>query len=41
MQNKNRFPQQYVYSVVPVHYVNQGSIADGIYTVLRNSDNPI
>lgn len=41
MQNKNRFPQQYVYSVVPVHYVDQGSIADGIYTVLRNSDNPI
>ena len=41
MQNKNRFLQQYVYSVVPVHYVNQGFVADGIYTVLRNSDNPI
>lgn len=40
MQNKNRFLQQYVNSVVPVHYVDQGSVADGIYTVLRNSDNP-
>lgn len=41
MQNRNRFPQQYMYAVVPVYYVNQGSIVDGNDTVLRNSDNPI
>ena len=31
---QNRFSQQYVYSVVPVYYVNHGSIADGNDTVL-------
>lgn len=37
MQNRNRFPQQHTYSVVPVYYVNQGSIVGGNDTVLRNS----
>lgn len=41
MQNRNQFPQQNMHSVVPVYYVNQGSIADGNDTVLRNPKNPI
>lgn len=41
MQNMNRFPQQYIYSVVSVNHWNQGSVFDGNYTVLQNPNNPI
>lgn len=41
MQNANRFSQQYMYSVVPVYYITQGSIVGGNDTALRNSDNPV
>ena len=39
MNNMNKFPQQNMYSVVPVYLWNQGSMFDGNYTVLRNSNN--
>ena len=39
MQNMNRFPEQYVYSVAPVQY-HQGLMFDGNYTVLPNSNSP-
>lgn len=41
MQNRNRFPQQYVHSVVPVYRVNQGTIVDGNYMALRNPYHPV
>lgn len=41
MQNMSMFSHQYMYSVEPVYYVNQGSIVGGKYTVLRNSNNPM
>ena len=40
MQNSNRFSHHYMYSVAPVNYYQQGLMFDGIYTVLRNPDNP-
>lgn len=41
MQNMSMFSQQYMYSVEPVYYVNQGSIVGGKYIVLRNSNRSI
>lgn len=41
MQNRNLFPQQYVYSFVPVFRWNQGTIVDGNGTALRNPYNPL
>ena len=41
MQNRNRFPQQYVYSAVPVYRLNQGTIVDGNYMALQNPYHPV
>lgn len=41
MQNMNRFPQQYMYSVVSVNHWNQGHMFDGNYIVLQNPYNLI
>lgn len=40
MQNMNRFPYQHMFFVGSVFEVHQGLMFDGIYTVLRNPDNP-
>ena len=40
MHNMNRFPQYYMYAVVPVNYCDQGSMFGGNYTSLRNLNNP-
>lgn len=37
MQHRNRFPQHYVYSAVPVYRLNQGTIVDGNYMALREA----
>ena len=41
MQNRNKFPKQNRYSVVPVYHWNQGLLFDGNHTVLRNPNHLI